>query len=48
MLNCRGFLILNPSDVEFMLQQPMNDALIDKMAEHITRFSLAGIHAMKG
>lgn len=44
---CRGFLILNPSDVEFMLQQPMNDALIDKMADHITRFSLAGIGAMK-
>ncbi|MCG6880941.1 MAG: CerR family C-terminal domain-containing protein [Deltaproteobacteria bacterium] len=45
---CRGFLILNPSDVEFMLQQPMNNVLIDKMADHITRFSLAGIHAMRG
>ena len=44
---CRGFLILNPGDVEFMLQQPMNDALIEKMADHITRFSLAGIRAIK-
>ncbi len=45
---CRGLLILNPNDMEFMLRQPLNHALIDKMADHITRFSLAGIRAMRG
>ncbi|MBW2089335.1 MAG: CerR family C-terminal domain-containing protein [Deltaproteobacteria bacterium] len=35
-----------PSDLEYLLGQSLSPALIKRMADHITRFSLAGIKAV--
>jgi AcrR family transcriptional regulator len=43
---CRAFLIPGRSDLEYLLQQPLTPKLIQKLADHITRFSIAGIRAM--
>jgi TetR/AcrR family transcriptional regulator, regulator of cefoperazone and chloramphenicol sensitivity len=44
---CRALLMLNRSDLEYLVQQPLTPALIQRLADHITRFSLAGIHAIR-
>ena len=43
---CRGFLIITRNDLEYIMEQPVTPALIQRLADHITRFSLAGIRAM--
>jgi TetR/AcrR family transcriptional regulator, regulator of cefoperazone and chloramphenicol sensitivity len=44
---CRALLMLNRSDLEYLVQQPLTPALIQRLADHITRFSLAGIRAVR-
>lgn len=43
---CRGFLILARGDLEYLMEQPVTQEVISKLADHITRFSLAGIRSM--
>ncbi|MFH0726779.1 MAG: CerR family C-terminal domain-containing protein [Pseudomonadota bacterium] len=43
---CRAFLIPGRSDLEYLVQRPLTPKLIQKLADHITRFSIAGIRAM--
>ncbi len=43
---CRALLTIRPSDLEYLLGQSLSPALIKRMADHITRFSLAGIKAV--
>jgi len=40
---CRTLLTIRRSDLEYFIGQPISPDLVKKMAEHITRFSLAGI-----
>ena len=40
---CRMFVTIKRSDVEYMLGQPIDPKLINQLANHITNFSLAGI-----
>lgn len=42
---CRALLTIRPNDLEYLLGQPLSTDLIHSLAEHITRFSLAGIKA---
>ncbi|MEE4114432.1 MAG: CerR family C-terminal domain-containing protein [Desulfobacteraceae bacterium] len=42
---CRLFVTIERSDVEYMLGQPIGPQLIDRLADHIADFSLAGIRA---
>ena len=42
---CRALLTIRRSDVEYLLGQSLSSELIKRMADHITRFSLAGIKA---
>ena len=44
---CRALLMLNCSDLEYLIQQPLTPALIQRLADHITNFSLAGIRAIR-
>lgn len=44
---CRALLILNRSDLEYLVQQPLTPALTQRLADHITKFSLAGIRAIR-
>jgi AcrR family transcriptional regulator len=43
---CRGLLIINQSDLEYLVEEPVTPALIQRLADHITGFSLAGTRAM--
>ncbi|OQY03968.1 MAG: hypothetical protein B6I22_10445 [Desulfobacteraceae bacterium 4572_123] len=43
---CRALMTTRPSDMEYMLGQPISSDLIMRLADHITRFSLAGIKAV--
>lgn len=43
---CRGLLIINQSDLEYIVGAPVNEALLDRLADHITHFSLAGMRAV--
>jgi len=43
---CRMFVTIKPSDVEYMLGQPIGTELINRLARHIADFSLAGIRAV--
>lgn len=45
---CRGFIILRRNDLEYFLKRPLTPEAIRQMADHITRFSLAGIRDMVG
>ncbi len=45
---CRGFLILGKSDLEYLLQRPWDPELVEKITDHIVRFSLAGIRSAAG
>ncbi|MGD2100358.1 MAG: CerR family C-terminal domain-containing protein [Desulfobacterales bacterium] len=42
---CRALLTISRSDLEYLLGQPLCPELIRRWADHITRFSLAGIRA---
>jgi AcrR family transcriptional regulator len=44
---CRALLMLNRSDLEYLVQQPLTPALIKRLTDHITHFSLAGIQAIR-
>jgi hypothetical protein len=39
--------MLNRNDLEFLVQQPLTPHLIKRLADHITQFSLAGLHAIR-
>ena len=43
---CRTFLTIRRSDLEYLLAQPLSVDLINRLADHITTFSLAGIKAV--
>jgi TetR/AcrR family transcriptional regulator, regulator of cefoperazone and chloramphenicol sensitivity len=44
---CRALLMLNRSDLEYLVQQPLTPELIKRLADHITHFSIAGIHTIR-
>jgi AcrR family transcriptional regulator len=43
---CRMFVTVKRSDLEYMLGEPLKPALIQQLASHIADFSLAGIQAL--
>jgi len=43
---CRALMTTRPSDMEYMLGQSISPDLIMRLAQHVTRFSLAGIRAV--
>ena len=43
---CRALLTVRRSDLEYLLGQSLSPDLIDRLADHITQFSLAGIKAV--
>ncbi|MDD9301567.1 MAG: CerR family C-terminal domain-containing protein [Desulfobacter sp.] len=43
---CRSLLTINPRDMAYFLGQPLDQDLINRMADHITQFSIAGIKAL--
>ena len=43
---CRALLNIRRSDLEYLLDQSLSPDLIKRLADHITRFSLAGIKAV--
>ena len=43
---CRSLLTITPGDMDYFLDRPMNQTLINRMADHICAFSLAGIRAV--
>jgi len=43
---CRMFVTIKPSDLEYMLDRPLSPDLIGQLAPHIADFSLAGIQAV--
>ena len=43
---CRTLLTIRRSDLEYLLAQPLSVDLINRLADHITTFSLAGIKAV--
>jgi hypothetical protein len=45
---CRMFVTIKNSDLEYMLDQPLSRDLIEQLAGHIADFSLAGIQAVGG
>jgi TetR/AcrR family transcriptional regulator, regulator of cefoperazone and chloramphenicol sensitivity len=44
---CRALLMLNRRDLEYLVQQPLTPELINRLADHVTQFSLAGIYAIR-
>ncbi|MBI9083583.1 MAG: CerR family C-terminal domain-containing protein [Desulfobacterales bacterium] len=44
---CRGFLMVNPEKIEWLLERPNTPELAAEVADHIFRFSMAGIEAMR-
>jgi len=43
---CRALLTINCNDLEYLLDQSLTPDLIKRLADHIARFSLAGIGAV--
>jgi AcrR family transcriptional regulator len=43
---CRSLLTIRREDLEYLLRQPLSKELVHRLAEHIARFSLAGIRAV--
>lgn len=43
---CRNLLTINPDDMAYFFDHPVDAELIGRMADHITLFSLAGIRAV--
>jgi len=44
---CRTLLTVGRSDLEYLLDQPISPELIERLADHIARFSLAGVKACR-
>jgi len=44
---CRAFVTTRRSDLEFMMGQRLTPEVVEKMADHITRFSLGGVGAVR-
>jgi AcrR family transcriptional regulator len=44
---CRAFVTTRRSDLEFMMGQRLTPEVVEKMADHITRFSLGGVRAVR-
>jgi hypothetical protein len=44
---CRAFVTTRRSDLEFMMAQALTPEVVEKMADHITRFSLGGVKAVR-
>jgi AcrR family transcriptional regulator len=44
---CRAFVTIRRSDLEYLMAQALTPEVVEKMAAHITRFSLAGIIAVR-
>jgi len=44
---CRTLLTVGRSDLEYLLGQPVSGELIKRLADHIARFSLAGVKASR-
>ena len=44
---CRAFVTTRRSDLEFMMAQSLTPEVVEKMADHITRFSLGGVMAVR-
>lgn len=40
---CRSLLTTRRQDLEYLLRQPLSKELVNRLADHIARFSLAGI-----
>ncbi len=40
---CRSLLTIRKNDLEYLLNQPMSDGLVSRLAGHIARFSMAGM-----
>jgi len=43
---CRVMATVNPDDLEYFLEQPLSSELLERLAHHISVFSLAGIKAV--
>jgi len=43
---CRALMTIRPNDLEYLLGQSLSPDLIRRLADHVTRFSLAGIMAV--
>jgi AcrR family transcriptional regulator len=43
---CRSLLTVRRNDLEYLLDQPLSPDLIERLGDHITGFSLAGIKAI--
>lgn len=44
---CRAFVTTRRSDLEFMMALALTPEVVEKMADHITRFSLGGVRAVR-
>lgn len=44
---CRVFVTMRRDDMEFLLGQPLTSDVVERMADHITRFSMAAILALR-
>jgi TetR/AcrR family transcriptional regulator, regulator of cefoperazone and chloramphenicol sensitivity len=44
---CRVFLTMRRDDMEFLLGQPLTPDAVERLADHITRFSMAAILAIR-
>ncbi len=45
---CRSLLTIRRSDLEYLMGQTLSPELIERLADHIANFSLAGIKAVAG
>ena len=43
---CRVLLTISPEDLEYLLERPLSKDLVERLADHIVRFSLEGIRAV--
>jgi len=43
---CRALLIMKRGDLEYFLEHPLDEAMLDRLADHIVDFSIAGIKAV--
>jgi hypothetical protein len=45
---CRALLTVKHTDLEYLLAEPLGPELIQRLADHIADFSLAGVKAVGG
>lgn len=43
---CRALLTIGRSDLEYLMDQPLSPGLINSLADHIAKFSVAGVRAV--